>query len=174
LVFVCSPQDEHGVTFHVYTDPATGDQWVRDADGDYHPNEGDTIDCPPVLTLGVGEFTYTEVGAFSFDDVADTALVTFTLPASAAALYQSASGMIFSATESILSGINGDLEITYSGTINDVLGSMWNLGFMKVEFNDKIGGLTTISWSTEFNSAYIENNLGHRNIVLIPTNSPND
>jgi len=172
LVFDCTAVDD-GVSYHLYTDPATGEQWMRDPNGDYHMNEGDAIVCPPVLPPEDPGFTFTDAAAFSFDDVADTAMVNFTLPAAATALYQSADNMVFGATETVIWAINGDIGITYEGTINEVLGCLWNLGFERVEFNDKIGGITTITWSTEFNSAYIENNLGHRNYVLIPTQVPN-
>lgn len=163
----------NGVPVKLYTDPATGEQWMQDNDGDWHLNEGDVIDCNPVFAPGAGGFEFTNAGGYSFDEAADTATVTFTLPASAAALYQPASNMYFAATETIITAFNGDMEITYQGSINDVLGCMWNLGVEHAEFGDKIAGYTVVSWSTEFNSVHIDTDSGSRTIVLVPTQFPN-
>lgn len=172
LQFECNVT-HNDVPYSLYTDPSTGEQWMRDNDGDWHINEGDTIDCNPVAAPQSGEFVYTEVGAYAFNEANDTATVTFTLPASAAALYQPASNMYFSASETVIAAINGDVEITYQGTINDVLGCMWNLGVEHAEFGDKIAGYTVVSWSTEFNSVHIDSDMGSRTIVLVPTQLPN-
>lgn len=172
LQFACNVT-HNGVPYSLYTDPATGEQWVRDNDNDWHKNDGDVIDCNPVAAPQGGEFSYTDAGGFAFDEAADTAIVTFTLPASAAALYQPASNMYFAATESVITAINGDMEITYEGSINDVLGCMWNLGVQHAEFGDKIAGYTVVSWSSEFNSVHIDTDFGSRTIVLVPTQFPN-
>ncbi len=170
LVFNCSVLRE-GKEWFLYTDPATGDQWIRDPDGDYHPNNGDLVPCPPVAKSG-SDYTFSGAAYFSFDEAADLAHASFTLPAEAAALYQPASEMLFGVSESVISLYNGDINVSYTGTINDVLGAMWNLGFQEIAFNDKIGGMTTIYWIQDFNSVYIETEIGHQNIVLQATNLP--
>ena len=111
---------------------------------------------------------------FSFDESTDSAFVQFIYPSAMQPRYVPASQMPFNTAENVIYLFNGDLSISYSGTINDVLGSMWVLGFDSIEYSDKVDGTVSVEWGgSDMNSVYIDTDFESRTVVFEWTNLGN-
>lgn len=148
----------NGTPITLYLDATTGNQWYVDPDGDAHEiTSGPDLNCGPNNYAGyqgpnpIGGATGIQIQTtdsidYTFDESNDTASASFTLPVEMIEQYVSASEMPFLANESSVQLPNGDIHIAYSGTINDVLGSLWWIGVKEVEFVDANNHRVKIDW----------------------------
>ena len=126
----------NGNPVQLYTAPS-GARWFIDSDGDAHPVVTEGVDCNPTgpteiddaVVFGDNQPASSDISThaieYSFDQSNDTAMFSFTIPAIKSSHYHDVSQLPFLVTESVIFFINGDINVTYSGTINNVLGALW-------------------------------------------------
>lgn len=162
----------------VYEAP-DGSTWIVDSDGDPHqiahgqPKTNNNNGSPNPQPIGNGgnhSTTANQSIIYAFDEDADSASATFTLPVSHLPNYLPASDLPFLVQESDIQLLNGDIRITYTGTINDVLGSLWWLGMSQVSFIDANGIPVDIQWAANMNVAVVDAGPASEMIVMTPTN----
>lgn len=165
----------------VFNDPATGSQWVQDSDGDYHlvvsgeylfgGENNATADGGVLVANSV--LQYQADIDFSFNQEADTASVDFLLSHEMANLYVGEIDLPFLVHEDVQILQNGDFQISYTGTINDVVGSMGWLGIASIEFKDSIAGMVEVNWSRNSNVVTIDTTIGTETMIIEFTNPNN-
>lgn len=174
LEFKCFGEID-GNSFTLFCNTEDDSQWIKDEDGDYHPvNSEHELECPPVRTparLDLVELTQNV--QFSFDEKLDYATARFVYPVEMLHLYVPPSDMPLNTTQNGVQLDNGDLVIEYTGTINDVLGAMWILGFTEISFKDPLAGMVRVGWSSEINAVRIDTSIESRTEFIQWTNPSN-
>ncbi len=164
----------------IYDDPETGDQWFLDEDGDFHKiTEGPELECGesnsspvgllqnPVPLDGAPQSSTSISFDFAFSDEENTAFVRFVLPVANIENYTPAAELPFLVSETVIQVFpSGDLQITYTGTISDVLGALWWTGIQSLDFEDPTVGQVHIQWANDINLVTIETPLGNRTIAM--------
>lgn len=97
-------------------------------------------------------------------------MFSFTIPAIKSSHYHDVSQLPFLVTESVIFLINGDIYVTYSGTINDVLGALWWTRVQEIDFVDSNGIDVNVLFNPDMNIVTIDTIAGSEMIVMTPTN----